>query len=216
MPSRPRSAGERGESRHRRAAPRRPSRRSPHLLANQPNVSKEGASGIVPSSEIAPCVVRRPISPQKLAGARTEPPVSEPVPMSASPPATAAADPDDEPPVTRSGARGFTGCGKCTFWPIIEKASSSVCVLPMKRAPASSSFCTAGAVRRGDLALGELVRIAPAGHVARDVEDVLHAQRQPGERPGSRRSRPELPAVEEGVQSVARLELAASFNIRRQ
>ena len=66
--------------------------------------------------------------------------------MSASPPATAAADPEDEPPVTRSGAAGFTGKGKCAFWPISEKASSSVCVLPTNRAPASSSACTAGAV----------------------------------------------------------------------
>ena len=72
--------------------------------ANQPNVSNEGASGIVPSSEMRPCVVRSPISPQKLAGARIEPPVSEPMAMSASLPATAAAEPEDEPPVTRSGA----------------------------------------------------------------------------------------------------------------
>ena len=80
--------------------------------ANQPNVSKLGASFMVPSSEMRPCVVRSPISPQKLAGARIEPPVSEPVAMSASLPATAAADPDDEPPVTRSGAAGFTGNGE--------------------------------------------------------------------------------------------------------
>ena len=61
--------------------------------ANQPNVSSEGASGMAPSSEMRPCVVRSPISPQKLAGARIEPPVSEPTAMLASPPATAAADP---------------------------------------------------------------------------------------------------------------------------
>ena len=115
--------------------------------ANQPNVSKLGASCMAPSSEMRPCVVRRPISPQKLAGARIEPPVSEPVAMSASLPATATADPDDEPPVTRSGAAGFTGNGKCAFWPNSAKASSSVWVLPTKRAPASRIICTAGAVR---------------------------------------------------------------------
>jgi hypothetical protein len=36
---------------------------------------------------------------------------------------------------------------KCAFWPFIENASSSVMVLPTKRAPASSSVCTVGAVR---------------------------------------------------------------------
>jgi hypothetical protein len=91
-------------------------------------------------------VVRSPTSPQKLAGARIEPPVSDPVAMSTKPPETAAAEPDDEPPVTRPGAFGLTGKGKCAFWPISENANSSVCVLPAKRAPASSSICTAGAV----------------------------------------------------------------------
>jgi hypothetical protein len=39
------------------------------------------------------------------------------------------------------------GAPKCAFWPFMLKASSSVTVLPTKRAPASSSFCTVGAVR---------------------------------------------------------------------
>ena len=47
--------------------------------------------------------------PQKLAGARTEPPVSLPIAKSTSPPATAAADPLDEPPGTRPGAAGLIG-----------------------------------------------------------------------------------------------------------
>ncbi len=85
--------------------------------ANQPKVSKLGASGIVPSSEIAPWVVRRPISPQKLAGARIDPPVSEPVAMSARPPATAAAEPDEEPPVMRSGRFGVDWMGEMRVLP---------------------------------------------------------------------------------------------------
>jgi hypothetical protein len=56
-----------------------------------------------------PYVGRRPISPQKDAGPRTEPPVSEPSAKSTTPAATAEAEPDDEPPGTRSGAAGFTG-----------------------------------------------------------------------------------------------------------
>ena len=60
---------------------------------------------------------------------------------------TAEAEPDDEPPGMRSGAPPFTGVPKCAFLPLSEKASSSVWVLPTKRAPASSSLCTIGAVR---------------------------------------------------------------------
>jgi hypothetical protein len=45
----------------------------------------------------------------------------------------------------RSGAPPFTGMPKWALLPFIENASSSVIVLPTKRAPASSSFCTVGA-----------------------------------------------------------------------
>ena len=55
--------------------------------------------------------------PQKLAGTRTEPPVSEPTAKSTSPPATAAAEPLEEPPGTRSGARVFTGWNLRNFYP---------------------------------------------------------------------------------------------------
>ena len=47
--------------------------------------------------------------PQKLAGMRTDPPVSVPIAKSTRPPATAAADPLDEPPGTRPGALGLVG-----------------------------------------------------------------------------------------------------------
>jgi hypothetical protein len=50
-----------------------------------------------------------PKRPQKLAGTRTEPPVSVPSAKSTRPPATAAAEPLDEPPGTRPGAFGFEG-----------------------------------------------------------------------------------------------------------
>ena len=88
-----------------------------------------------------------PTRPQWLAGARTEPPVSVPSATSHSRFDTAAADPDDEPPLMRSGAAPLTGAPKCAFCPFIENASSSVTVLPAKRAPASSRRCTVGAVR---------------------------------------------------------------------
>lgn len=60
---------------------------------------------------------------------------------------TAEAEPDDEPPLMRPGTAPLMGAPKCALSPFIEKASSSVTVLPAKAAPASSSFCTVDAVR---------------------------------------------------------------------
>src|SRR5881392_789016 len=48
-----------------------------------------------------------PTTPQKAAGWRIEPPVSEPSANKTSPAATAAADPPDEPPGTVSRFHGF-------------------------------------------------------------------------------------------------------------
>ncbi len=114
---------------------------------NQPQVSKLGDRSSAPCRLTRPCVGRRPTSPQWLAGARTLPPVSVPSAMSHRRLDTAAAEPEDEPPVMRSGAAPLIGEPKCAFCPFIENASSSVMVLPTKRAPASSSVCTVGAVR---------------------------------------------------------------------
>jgi len=60
---------------------------------------------------------------------------------------TAAAEPEDEPPVMRSGAPPLMGAPKWALLPFMEKASSSVSVLPANTAPASSSLRTVGAVR---------------------------------------------------------------------
>src|SRR5436189_5736647 len=76
---------------------------------NTPTVSSVGANGITPATEINPCDGRQPQMPQLLAGTRTDPPVSVPSAKSTSPHATAAADPLDEPPGTRSGAAGLSG-----------------------------------------------------------------------------------------------------------
>ena len=48
---------------------------------------------------------------------------------------------------TQSGAAPLIGAPKCALLPFIEKANSSVTVLPANIAPAFSSFCTVGAVR---------------------------------------------------------------------
>ena len=52
---------------------------------------------------------RMPRMPQKLAGRRTEPPVSLPTAKSTTAAATTEAEPLDEPPGMRPGAFTFTG-----------------------------------------------------------------------------------------------------------
>ena len=56
-----------------------------------------------------PKLGRRPYSPENDAGTRIEPPVSLPSAKSHNEAATAAADPQDEPPVTCFGARELIG-----------------------------------------------------------------------------------------------------------
>ena len=60
-----------------------------------------------------------PATPQHAAGMRIEPPVSEPKATSASPLATATADPLDEPPGTRAGSSGLTGVPNAALIPLI-------------------------------------------------------------------------------------------------
>src|ERR1700756_6012684 len=80
-----------------------PSSTAARSAPSGPTVSRDGASGYTPFTDTRPQVVLRPATPQQEAGTRTEPPVSVPNPMSASPVATATADPLDEPPGTRRG-----------------------------------------------------------------------------------------------------------------
>ena len=72
-----------------------------------PTWSKLGASGKQPSVGTSPYVGLKPTTPQHAAGMRIEPPESVPSASSASPAASAAADPPLEPPASRSGASGF-------------------------------------------------------------------------------------------------------------
>ena len=62
--------------------------------------------------------------PQQAAGIRTEPPVSLPNATSASPIATATAEPLDDPPGTRPGSRGLTGVPNQGLTPVTPSASS--------------------------------------------------------------------------------------------
>src|SRR5687768_17119650 len=75
--------------------------------------------------------------PQNAAGWRTEPPVSDPRAIGTIPAATAAAEPPDDPPGTRSGASGFR-VGPYALFSVEEPiANSSMFVLPKGIAPAS-------------------------------------------------------------------------------
>jgi hypothetical protein len=67
--------------------------------ASGPTVSSDCDSGIAPARLISPTVVLKPVTPQKCAGIRIEPPVSEPSAAKVSLAATAEPEPDDEPPV---------------------------------------------------------------------------------------------------------------------
>ena len=63
----------------------------------------------IPKCEISPNVGFSPSVPQNAAGIRIDPPWSPPNEMSTSPAATAAPEPDDEPPVTCSRLCGLSG-----------------------------------------------------------------------------------------------------------
>src|SRR5437660_7021431 len=86
-----------------------------------------------------PKVGLRPTTPQKLAGTRTDPPVSVPVAAIANPAATAFADPLLEPPVYRAIDHGFLGVPKMS---VVPQANSPVLVLPRRIIPCCSSRST--------------------------------------------------------------------------
>src|SRR5437762_3910926 len=80
-----------------------------------------------------------PTTPQYAAGSRTEPPVSVPRLPSASPAATATAEPPDEPPGTRARSHGLRALPYAEFSLDEPIANSSQFVLPTITAPAALS-----------------------------------------------------------------------------
>ena len=61
----------------------------------------------------------KPTIPQHAAGIRIEPPLSDPSAASATPAASAAAEPPLDPPAIRPGASGFGTVPKCGFSDVI-------------------------------------------------------------------------------------------------
>jgi hypothetical protein len=110
--------------------------------ANGPICSRELAYATSPYRETRPYEGLMPTTPQNAAGQRTDPPVSLPSARSASPAATAAADPPEEPPGTRSGSWGFRVGPNSDVSVVVPIPNSSMLALPTTVAPASSSRST--------------------------------------------------------------------------
>src|SRR3989338_7370709 len=104
------------------------------VFVRGPIWSSDEPIAIRPERDTAPYVGLRPIRPVCAAGCLIEPPVSEPSAATAIPPATAAADPPDEPPGIRGVSRGFFVGPKAEFSVELPIANSSIFVLPRKTA----------------------------------------------------------------------------------
>src|SRR5204863_7145057 len=87
--------------------------------------------------------------PQRAAGCRIDPPVSEPSANGAMPAATATADPPLDPPGIRSSAQGLRVTPNAEFSVDDPIANSSQLVLPTITAPAASRCFTAVASNGG-------------------------------------------------------------------
>ena len=83
-----------------------------------------------------------PVTPQSAAGCRIEPPVSVPVAAGAKAPATAAAEPPDEPPGTAVLSQGFFTAPKKEFSLAEPIANSSQFNLPNVTMPALRNCST--------------------------------------------------------------------------
>src|SRR5439155_25211821 len=83
------------------------SRQSPAERASGPILSNVHEPTMPPARLTRPYVGRSPVMPQNAEGQRIEPQVSVPIAKPTSPAATAAPEPDDEPPVQRSRFHGL-------------------------------------------------------------------------------------------------------------
>mmetsp|Transcript_109004 Transcript_109004/g.243434 ORF Transcript_109004/g.243434 Transcript_109004/m.243434 type:complete len:218 (+) Transcript_109004:595-1248(+) len=87
-----------------------------------------------------------PQTPQKCAGFRMEPPMSEPSSSAESPAAIAAAEPPELPPGVLDRSHGLLVMPYISLYVWKSDAAIGKLVLPMMTAPASKSRCTIGAL----------------------------------------------------------------------
>ena len=105
-----------------------------------PGLSWLALMGTTPPVGTAPTVGLSPTTPLTDAGQTMEPSVSVPTARGTSPAATAAPDPDDEPPALRSSAHGFPTSPPVADHPLVERsermlAHSDRLVLPEHDGP---------------------------------------------------------------------------------
>ncbi len=101
-------------------------------------MSREAESGIAPARETRPQVGFRPVTPQIDAGSLIEPPVSEPSAAKVARDATAAPEPEEEPPVMCAGFQGLRTWPVWSLWPVGLKANSAMFSAPTCTEPAAS------------------------------------------------------------------------------
>ena len=111
------------------------------LRAIGPAVSKESASGTMPSRLSRPRVGFRPAMPFEVVGPRTDPPVSVPMPSWANQAAMATPVPPDDPEGVRVGLCGLS-IGPSIELRATPDANSLMFALPRMIAPAPRSLCT--------------------------------------------------------------------------
>ena len=121
-----------------------------------PAVSCEWLIGTMCVRDTSPTVGLKPTMPLIAAGQVIEPSVSVPIAAGASPAATAAPLPEDEPQALRSSACGLRVSPPTALQPLVELvermlAHSDRLVLPRITAPAPLSRTTSGASRPGAL-----------------------------------------------------------------
>src|SRR5262249_24554857 len=88
------------------------------VCASGPTVSSVNESGRALARLTRPLVVLRPVTPQKCAGKRIEPPVSGPSAACTRRAPTAAAGAAREPPVMRLGSHGLCAAQRYELWPV--------------------------------------------------------------------------------------------------
>ena len=146
-----------------------------------PGVSNDVESGTIPSQLSQPALGRCPTIPQSAAGQRIEPAVSVPIAAMQSPAATAAAEPDEDPPVMRCKSHGFfTGPNALTM-PLPPNANSCRFSLPISTAPACFNWRTSTASCGGN-PIAELIA-GCRGKNAGGIEQVFQPNRNAVQRP---------------------------------
>ena len=160
------------------------STQSSTVRAIGPIVSSVRESGNTPRLSIRPSLVLNPTMPQKLAGARIEPPVSLPIAQGARPAATATAAPDEDPPAMRgvTGSRGFLGVPKCGLSPRRRESEFREIGFPQRHETGRGQVCDDRRVVLLRRRFGEQRRPG-GGALARHVDKVLPGDWHAVERP---------------------------------